>query len=93
MSSSDEDFCSDIENNALEAASSIIPEKSKEVYELAFKKFVDWCEMKKTSSVCENVLKAYFKYKSKEFQSSTLWSLYSKLKSMFHVFDLIIHSI
>jgi len=67
MSSSDENICSDIENNALEAASSIIPEKSKEVYELAFKKFVDWCEVNKTSSVCEKVLTAYFNYKSKEY--------------------------
>lgn len=82
MSSSDEEFCSDIENGALEAASAIIPAKSKEIYEGAYNKFVEWCNTKKTDSVCEKVLASYFNEKAKTLKSSTMWSLYSKLKAM-----------
>lgn len=81
MSSSSEEFCSDIERGATEAATSIIPAKSKHLYEIAYQKFVDWCETKKTESVCEKVLSSYFNEKSKTFKSSTLWSTYSKLKA------------
>lgn len=82
MSSSSDEFCSDIENGATEAAESIVPSKSKELYELAYRKFIEWCNSKKTDSVCEKVVVSYFNEKGKAMKSSTLWCLYSKLKAM-----------
>lgn len=78
--SSSEELPSDIEEAAGNALLSVIPKKSKAVYDLAYEKFVTWCDEKKIKHVNEKVLLAYFEGK-KDLKVSTLWTLYSMLRS------------
>ncbi|PSN31733.1 hypothetical protein C0J52_27394, partial [Blattella germanica] len=55
----DEMDCSDIEEAWKEGCASLIPEKSKRRYELAYEKFMKWVNDKKTN-VNEKTLLAYF---------------------------------
>lgn len=80
MSDSESDVPSDIEEAAQSALSTIIPKKSKSKYDLAYVKFSSWCEQKRITHLNEKVLLAYFQEK-KEMKSSTLWSLYSMLRT------------
>ncbi|KAJ6639274.1 hypothetical protein Bhyg_12017 [Pseudolycoriella hygida] len=75
----DSEFCSDIENGAHEAATAIIPTKSKELYESAYNSFIDWCKLKNTDSVVEKVLTAYFNEKSKGINGAKGLSAYVSL--------------
>lgn len=81
MSESEDSISSDIEEDAKAAISNLLPKKSKELYELAYKKFKNWCELKKVKMVSENVLLAYFSNKSKVLKPSTMWSQYSMLRT------------
>lgn len=59
----------------------LLPEKSKARYKKERDNFLAWCEEKNAKNITENVLLAYFSEKSKLFKSSTLWSMYSMLRS------------
>lgn len=67
------------------AVQSLIPEKSKIRYQRDFEQFEKWCADKSVNSFSETVLLAFFGEKSKTVKSSTLWSLYSKIKSILAV--------
>lgn len=83
MSSSDEDF--DIEAAANEAILSVIPEKSKKLYEKSYSDFLSWKNKKNVKMTDEKVILAYFNMQSKTLKSSTLWSLYSKLRNTIYL--------
>jgi len=59
----------------------LLPEKSKERYILAYEKILNMEKKNKTKSWSENVLLTYFSNLSKEIKPSTLWSVYSMLKT------------
>ncbi|KAJ8980605.1 hypothetical protein NQ317_017366 [Molorchus minor] len=61
--------------------SNLLPEKSRRQYQNAYQQFKEWCETNKARKISENVLLAYFAEKSKKVKSSTLWAIYSMLKS------------
>lgn len=67
------------------AANSIIqdllPAKSKRQYETAYGQFMVWRKERNAMKLSENVLLAYFGEKAKSVKGSTLWALYSMLKS------------
>jgi hypothetical protein len=66
--------------------SNLLPTKSREVYEKEFANFEAWCrENKKVQNISENVLIAYFDMQSKTKKSSTLWSIYSMLRSCLNI--------
>lgn len=72
--------------NAAESASlNLLPEKSKNTYELIYNKFMTWQKLKKTTSFSESVLMAYFLELSGNKQPSTLWSYYSMLKLVIQI--------
>lgn len=76
----------DISEKASEVCNSLLPKTSKEKYELAYKKFMDWRKNKNIiCSFSENVLLVYFEELSKTLKSSTLWSQYSMLRSTLSV--------
>ncbi|XP_023313162.1 uncharacterized protein LOC111693184 [Anoplophora glabripennis] len=50
-------------------------------YENAYRQFKEWCETNKARKASENVLLAYFAERSKKVKPSTLWAVYSMLKS------------
>jgi intergrase/recombinase len=66
-----------IEESAALAVESVLPVKSKEKYENAYRQFDDWCKEKRVKEINEEALLAYFQQKSKVYKSSTLWSIYS----------------
>lgn len=63
------------------ASLELLPKKSREKYENAYRRFMDYRMSKNTSSFSENVVMAYFLDLCLKMKSSTLWSNYSMLKS------------
>ncbi|KAJ8964300.1 hypothetical protein NQ317_016778 [Molorchus minor] len=60
--------------------------KSKKPYELAYKRFVEWCDRNNVAGkYSENVMLAYFEQNSKIWESSTLWVHFSMIKAMLNV--------
>lgn len=81
---SGEDQCTppDVVESANLAKLQLLPSKSKEKYESAYAKFMDYRQQKRVQSFSENVVMSYFAELSKKYKSSTLWSTYSMLRSM-----------
>lgn len=71
----------EIAQAAYNATFNLLPEKSKFKYEKQYQLFVEWCTSKKVKKFSESVLLAYFTEKSKILKSSTMWSVYSMLRS------------
>lgn len=84
MSDSEESI-SDIEVAANAAIQTLIPAKSRLLYELEYSKFEDWCAKKKVESISEKVLLAYFSIKSEKEKPSSLWSHYSMLRCVISI--------
>src|SRR5699024_3808885 len=59
----------------------LLPEKSRKKYEQVYKTFMDWRIQKNVSSFSENVLIAYLGELSDKYKSSSLWAVYSMLRS------------
>lgn len=75
---------SDIEDSATSTTvPSIIPERSKDIYEKTYKIYLKWCEEKNVkNSTNEKALLAYFDQLSIKYKPSTLWSFYSMIRTM-----------
>ena len=71
----------EISNAAAAATAQLLPEKSKSRYENVYDLFTRWMDMKKCKTITEDVILAYLAQKSETVKSSTLWSMYSMLKS------------
>lgn len=71
----------EISNAAAAATEQLLPEKSKLRYEKVYNIFIKWMEAKKVKTVSEDVILAYLAEKSAIVKSSSLWSMYSMLKS------------
>jgi hypothetical protein len=82
MSDSEENLPSDIELAAQSAIDTLIPAKSKERYEIVYKYFEEWMEIKKIREVSEKVVLAYFAEQSEKLKPSSLWCRYSMLRTM-----------
>lgn len=63
----------------------LLSEESRERYEHQYAKLVVWCESNKIIGFEEKGLIAYFTEKSKVRKPSTLWSVYSMLKTALFV--------
>jgi hypothetical protein len=59
-----------------------LPEKSKERYIMDYEKLLKLRKINKTKSLLGNVFLTNFNKLSTEIKPSTLWSIYSMLKSM-----------
>ncbi|KAJ8976466.1 hypothetical protein NQ317_012416, partial [Molorchus minor] len=59
----------------------LLPEKSTARYESVYNCFMNWREGKQESSYSEDVLLVYFEELSQKYKSSSLWALYSMLRS------------
>lgn len=75
----------EIKDVAEEVINGLMPDKSKKIYEQRYKYFKDWCKNKRIQNTTENVMIAFFNEQSKTFKSSTLWSMYSMLKTMLNL--------
>lgn len=86
MSDSEVSLPSDIEETAGNVISSLLPEKSRSVYETAFNRYEEWCIHKNAKNITnEKVLLAYFQQLAKNSKSSSLWSYYSMLRSVLSI--------
>lgn len=86
MENSDSDSNpSEFEEGATSVTNSLLPSKSKMLYENAFSRFDQWCVEKKVKNINEKVLLVYFEWKSTTMKSSTLWTHYSMLRTMLSV--------
>lgn len=63
----------------------LLPVISKEKYEIAYNNFMKWKKGCKTKAFSENVIMVYFEELSKTRKASTLWSIYSMLKSTINI--------
>lgn len=73
----------------VEAASTasldLLPRKSKEKYECAYIRFMEYRKNKNANSFSENVVMAYFLELCSRMKSSTLWANFSMLKAVLAV--------
>lgn len=63
------------------AHESLLPCRSKEKYIATYETFLKWKNSKNAKSFSENVFLAYFNELATKYKPSTLWSVYSMLKS------------
>ena len=75
----------EIKSLAENTMDNLIPEKSKERYEKAHKAFLNWRLEKKVKSLSENVFLAYFGELASKFKPSSLWSIYSMLRTVLSI--------
>lgn len=66
---------------AQNASDSLLPLKSKDKYMLAYASFIQWKTSKNANSFSENVFMAYFSELANKYKPSSLWCIYSMLKS------------
>lgn len=66
-------------------SSTLLPTNSSEKHETAYAAYTAWRKLKGTHISSESVLLVYFDELSKRYKSSTLWSLYFKLKSTINI--------
>ncbi|KAJ3645940.1 hypothetical protein Zmor_023559 [Zophobas morio] len=71
----------DIKEEVETATTSLLPVKSGGQYERAYKQFMDWRRERDDNSFSENVLLAYFQRLSKNMKPSSLWAIYSMLRT------------
>lgn len=84
-SETDSDCPMDIEAAAEAAINGLLPEKSKALYEAAYKKFEDWRLKNRVKTTDEKCLLAYFSQELKDKRPSTKWSQYSMLRTTLNV--------
>ncbi|CAH1381996.1 unnamed protein product [Tenebrio molitor] len=86
MSDSEEDnVLLRIEAAVQEAVSNLIPQKSRVAYETTYSRFEEWRSKQNVNCFNEKVMLAYFLEKSKIVKPSTLWSVYSMLRTMISI--------
>lgn len=67
---------------------SVLPEKTRQRYEVSYHQFMNWKEAKDPDSpLSENVLMAYFGELSEKIKPSSLWALYSMLRSTLNIYN------
>lgn len=71
----------DILNEAHIAENGLLPPKSRERYLITYNNFEAWKTRRNTQSFSENVLMAYFNELRVKYKPSSMWSIYSMLKT------------
>lgn len=73
-------ICTDVNREETRASSNILAQRSKELYEGAYKRFQKYMQEKHMDTVTENLMLDFMVELSKKFKSSSLWSNYSMLR-------------
>lgn len=63
----------------------MLRENSRKRYQSAYKIFMSWCSSKQFEELTEDAIFTYFEELSQTYSSTTLWSLYSMLRSMLFI--------
>lgn len=59
--------------------------KSKRIYEITYKTFDSWRTAHKLTSVSQSMMIEYFEEISEKYKPSSLWSIYSMLKTIIYL--------
>lgn len=81
------DSLEDIRVLADNARETLLPSKSKTLYENTYMAYRDWCTANKIPKTTEDSILAYFKSKLDCFKSSTLWTKYSMLRTTINLHE------
>ena len=65
----------------------LLPKVSKQLYTAAYNAFEKWQRDKGSNSFCQDVMLAYFFDLSQRYAPSSLWSIYSMLRTTIHTYD------
>lgn len=71
-----------IREEAQAVVENLLPTISKERYMKSYNDFIKWRAKKRVKSLSESVFLTYFSELSKKLQPSTLWSIFSMLRSV-----------
>lgn len=86
--SDDSSANSEIDEVETTVCGSLLPEKSKKRYEMTYDVFKKWCASKAVTNLGEDVLLTYFYERSERLKSSSsLWCVYSMLKTVISTKD------
>ena len=86
-SDNDTEYSKEIRKLAQQAKNAVIPERSRKLYKAQYDKFQKWRNEMKISKIDETILMAYFQKMSESYVASTLWSFYTRLRSMLQLKD------
>jgi uncharacterized protein YprB with RNaseH-like and TPR domain len=67
-----------------EVAYKLLPQKSTKCYAKSYENFISWKKAKNAESFSQRELLAYFNELSQKYKPATLWSEYSRLKTMIY---------
>lgn len=76
----------EIREIAENAVNNLLPTKSRSNYEKQYIKFEEWCKVKELHVISENALIAYFQLQCTKYKPSTLWTIYSMLRSCLTIY-------
>lgn len=76
----------EIRKIAENVVTNLLPTKSRGLYEKHYTKFEEWCNEKELNVVSENALIAYFELQRTKYKPSTLWTIYSMLRSCLTIY-------
>ena len=62
-------------------ADKLLPAKSRQRYEQTYQQFIEWQKEKKCASFSEEIFIVFFNEKAKKLKPSSLWSIYSMLRT------------
>lgn len=74
-----------VRESAANVINNLLPDKSKNEYEKEYTKFTTWCSENSVQRPSENVLLAYFQEQHEKYSSSTLWKIYSMLRTTLNI--------
>lgn len=63
-----------------------LQERSRKIYESAYKSFIDWCTSKNVETYTEQVLLDYFHELSYTYCAASLWKYFSMLRSTLRIY-------
>lgn len=75
----------EILEKAANTTEKLLPTKSRTRYEIVYQKFMDWRIKNKINSFSENVLLAYFGDLMEQFKPSSIWAIYSMLRTVISI--------
>ncbi|KAK5643353.1 hypothetical protein RI129_007198 [Pyrocoelia pectoralis] len=75
----------EIRELAKNTVANLLPIKSSGEYKKQYEKFERWCNENKIEAISENVLLGYFELQRRKYKASTLWTIYSMLRSCLNI--------
>jgi site-specific recombinase XerD len=76
----------EIREIAKNTVANLLPDKPSEEYKMQYQKFEKWCIENNIHGISENILIGYFELQRRKYKASTLWTIYSMLRSCLKIY-------